>query len=122
MLSEKELQNIIRLEASRKGIHLWRNNSGAAYMRDGRLLRYGLANDSGILNESIKSSDLVGIKPVIITENMIGRMIGQFISVEIKNSEWRYTGTKPEIAQKRWIDLIISLGGEAGFINKEGTL
>lgn len=122
MTSERKLQSLIRLEASRKGIHLWRNNVGAAYMRNGEFIRYGLANDSTIMNETVKSGDLIGIKPVLVTQEMVGKIIGQFISLEVKNSEWTYKATRAEIAQKRWIDLIISNGGDAAFINREGTL
>ena len=120
--SESELVNKIRLEACRKGYRLWRNNLGATKTLEGNFVRYGLANDSKIINKEIKSSDLIGIKPVFITQDMVGKKIGQFLSVEIKSSNWSYTGTPHEEAQLRWIMLINSLGGDAGFINKEGKL
>ena len=121
-LSEAAVQALIRMEASRKGARLWRNNVGAAYMQDGGFLRYGLANDSSTLNSRIKSADLIGIRPVKITESMVGNVIGQFVSREVKNSNWRYAGTEREVAQLRWAELIMSLGGDASFANGEGTL
>ncbi len=121
-LSEQAVQSIVRLEATQKGSRLWRNNVGAAYMKDGSFLRYGLANESSALNEKIKSADLIGIRPVKIEKYMVGWTIGQFISREIKNSSWEFTGSKREIAQLKWAEMILSMGGDACFANGEGTL
>lgn len=101
----------VRLEAARQGIYLWRNNVGATLDQNDRLIRYGLANDSVKVNRNIKSSDLVGIRPG-----------GQFICREVKAAGWQYTGTDREQAQLRWIELILSLGGDAAFATGEGTL
>jgi hypothetical protein len=119
---EAHIQNIVKLEASKKGCKLWRNNVGAVHSVDGHFMRFGLANESKNVNSVIKSGDLIGIRPVIITPDMIGQTIGQFISREIKKSNWKYTGTEREQAQLRWIKLINSLGGDACFATSEGTL
>jgi hypothetical protein len=121
-LSEKDVQNLIRMEASERNVYLWRNNVGAAYMRDGSFLRYGLANDSSALNSKIKSADLIGIRPVKITQEMVGYTLGQFVSREIKSARWKYTGSERERAQLAWAELILSCGGDACFANKRGTL
>jgi adenylate kinase family enzyme len=121
-LSEAELINLIRLEASNKGARLWRNNVGAVHTADGSFLRYGLANDSKTVNDKIKSADLIGIKPVIITQEMVGKIIGQFISREVKCSNWVYRDTPREKAQAAWMYLINSLGGDAAFTTKTGEL
>lgn len=121
-MNEEAVKNRVRLEAANIGIRLWRNNVGAMHTDDGRFIRFGLANDSKAVNELIKSGDLIGIKPVMITVEMIGKTIGQFISREVKRSNWRYAGTPREQAQLRWIELINSLGGDACFVNTEGTL
>lgn len=120
--SESNIQSLVRMEASNKGFRLWRNNVGATHTREGSFIRYGLANESTNVNSIIKSADLIGIKPVKITEKMIGYTIGQFISREIKPSGWRYSGTEREIAQLAWAELILSLGGDACFATGEGTL
>lgn len=121
-MNEATTQNIVRLEASRKGCRLWRNNVGATYTKDGSFIRYGLANDSANVNREIKSADLIGIRPVLITPAMVGVTIGQFISREVKASNWRYTGNDRERAQLAWAELILSLGGDACFVVGEGTL
>lgn len=121
-LSESAVLNLIRLEATQKGCRVWRNNVGAAYMKDGSFLRYGLANESSRLNKEIKSADLIGIRPVLITQTMVGSTIGQFISREVKKGDWKYSGNEREQAQLKWAQLIIALGGDACFANREGTL
>ena len=42
-LRESEVQQIIRLEASRKGHRLFRSNSGLYYTKDRRPVKIGLA-------------------------------------------------------------------------------
>lgn len=121
-LSEAAIQNIIRLEASKKGCRLWRNNVGATYTPDGAFIRYGLANESSGVNKQIKSADLIGIRPIKITQNMVGATLGQFLSREVKAANWRYANTEREQAQLRWAELILSFGGDACFVNGEGTI
>lgn len=121
-LSEAAISNLVRKEASDKGARLWRNNLGAAHMQNGSFLRYGLANESTAVNKVIKSADLIGIQPITITQKHVGRVIGQFMSREIKKSGWSYAGTDREKAQLNWADLILSLGGNACFAVGEGTI
>src|SRR5688500_7343546 len=61
--SEAWAQTQVRLEASRKGIKLFRNNVGVLPNENGRPVRYGLCNDSPQLNKMLKSADLIGIAP-----------------------------------------------------------
>lgn len=120
--SEAAIQARIRLEASRKGMRLWRNNVGAGYSEDGSFMRWGLANDSASVNKVIKSGDLIGLRPVTIGPQHVGHVIGQFVSREVKAGSWVYRGTPREVAQLNWANLINSLGGDASFANKDDTL
>lgn len=120
--SETLVQSRVRLEASRKGLKLWRNNVGALLDERGIPVRYGLANDTKKLNEKIKSSDLIGWRPVLITPAHVGTFIAQFVSRECKKPSWAYSGTAHEVAQLRWIEAVTADGGDAKFCNSEGTL
>lgn len=120
--SEAGVQQLVRLEASLKGLRVWRNNVGAMEDETGRVVRFGLANESKQVNEVIKSGDLIGIRPVVIEATHVGRTIGQFVSREIKEPGWLYSGTEREVAQANWATLVQSLGGDAGFAAGTGTL
>ena len=97
---------------SQRGMRLWRNNTGVAFDQTGRPVRFGLSNESAQVNAKFKSSDLIGITPVVIE----GRTVGVFTSLEIKHPGWKYTGGGRETAQKNWLDLVNSLGGIGKFI------
>ena len=116
--NEAEVQAAVRIEATEKGGRLWRNNLGATFDTRGNFIRYGLCNDSKKLNEKIKSSDLIGLKPI----NIDGTIVGQFIAREVKRPGWTYTGTAAEEAQLRFLQLVTSLGGDASFTTNIGTL
>lgn len=120
--SEANVQSRIRLEAAQKGLHLWRNNVGACVDENGNHIRYGLANDSKKLNRVIKSSDLIGLRPVLIGPHHVGQVIGQFVAREVKAGDWSYSGTDREQAQRRFIELVAANGGDAAFCNGEGSL
>lgn len=120
--SESAIQSAIRLEAAQKNIRLFRNNVGALKDESGRVIRFGLANDSPQMNRLLKSSDLVGIKTVTITPDMIGQSVGQMVVREVKAPGWRYSGTDREQAQLRFINMISAMGGDAAFASSEGTL
>lgn len=113
--SEALVQARERLVAARERWPLWRNNVGACVDQNGNFIRYGLANDSKKLNEVLKSSDLIGCRPVVIRAEHVGRTFGQFVARECKPAGWRYAATEREQAQRRFIELITSLGGDAKF-------
>jgi hypothetical protein len=121
-ISEAAVQQQVRLDASKRGLRLWRNNNGATMDESGRMIRFGLANDSPALSKKIKSSDLIGITPHVVTPADVGRTLGVFTSYEVKRSGWRYTGTAREVAQAAWISLVVSLGGVAKFISRREDL
>lgn len=114
-MSETDVIADERLAAAKRGAWALRNNSGAFEDETGRLVRYGLGNDSKRINGVFKSADLIITEPVIVTEEMIGSIIGQIVGLECKAPGWRYTGTEREVAQKRFLDKLWELGGRGFF-------
>lgn len=117
--SEAWAQSQVRVAFSASGGRAWRNNVGVLTREDGVPVRFGLANDSAMVNRVLKSGDLIGLKPRIVTQDMVGQLIGQFWSRECKKPGWRYTGTEHEVAQLAWVNLILRLGGDAKFTTGE---
>lgn len=113
--SEARQQNLIRISAAQQGVWLTRNNVGALIDTTGRPVRYGLANESKEQNKAVKSADLIGINPVLITPKHLDTVIGQFTSVEAKEQGWAYSGNAHEVAQLSWAEFVISKGGYATF-------
>ena len=118
--SESNVQSRIRLAATGLRWRLWRNNRGAAKTDAGSHIRFGLANDSKTLGDTLKSGDLIGWRPVLITPDMVGRVIAQFVSVECKSEDWHPpnpdTCNSHDAAQYRWANLVNKEGGHAVFI------
>lgn len=123
--SEALVQQQVRTSMASQGAMAWRNNVGATKARCPDCnasqvpIRFGLANDSSRLNKRIKSSDLIGCIPRVITPAMVGTTIGQFASLECKRAGWKYTGTDREAGQAAWLALISRLGGFARFTTGE---
>ena len=113
--SESRVQSTVRLAAPAHDMRLWRNNVGVLMDKNDRPVRFGLANDSKALNGRLKSGDLIGWRRVEIRPEHVGRILGQFVSVECKESGWRYTGDEHEQAQARWASLVVADGGYARF-------
>lgn len=142
--SEQYAQQAVRVEASEAGCRLWRNNVGAidghvVSKRDlkkfcprcvevilksinERHIRYGLCNDSKAMNSKIKSSDLIGIRPVLVRPEHVGYTFGVFLAREMKHELWTYTGKPREVCQKSYLELVISMGGDASFATGKGTI
>lgn len=120
--SEAAAQTDVRLEASRKGVWLTRNNVGALLDERGVPVRYGLGNESKGQNKNFKSSDLIGIRPVVISPGHIGLTAGIFVAREMKKPGWKYTGTARERAQLNFLEFVAARGGDASFCTGVGTL
>lgn len=117
--SESHVQSRERLSVTARGGALWRNNVGSC---PDNHVRYGLANDSAVLNRRLKSSDLIGWQPIVITQADVGRTIAQFLSVECKHGSWtRRVGDEREDAQERWLALVTLSGGEGRFSRGDGA-
>jgi hypothetical protein len=97
--SEHEIQQRIRLACGRGTVRLWRNNTGALVDQQGRFVRFGLCKGS---------SDLIGLRSLEITPELVGQRIAQFVALEIKTG----SGTvSPE--QQAFLHLVQERGGVA---------
>ncbi len=97
--SEHEIQQRIRLACGRGPVRLWRNNTGALVDQQGRFVRFGLCKGS---------SDLIGLRSVVVTPEMVGQRIAQFVALEIKAPQGVIS---PE--QQAFLRLVQQLGGVA---------
>lgn len=91
-MRETDLVQQARLEASKLGYTLFRNNSGSLQDKNGRWVQFGLC---------VGSADLIGWK----------NSTGQFTAVELK-----VPGKNPTPAQQHFIDTVIAAGGIAGVV------
>jgi hypothetical protein len=124
--SESNVSSRGRLAAVAKHWRLWRNQRGAGKLESGNYVRFGLANDSPALGKKLKSGDYIGWRPVVITADMVGKVIAQFVSVEFKEEDWtpppRDTKDEHAAGQYNWADLVNREGGYAVFVNDPDKL
>ena len=97
--SEHEIQQRIRLACGRGPVRLWRNNTGAIVDQQGRFVRFGLCKGS---------SDLIGLRSLEITTELVGQRIAQFVALEVKATQGVLS---PE--QRAFLRLVQQLGGLA---------
>jgi hypothetical protein len=124
--SEAYVQSLVRGEAPRYGVHLWRNNVGAQAIVDEKtgqksFIRWGLANESAQQNKTFKSGDLIGWRSFIIEPKHVGARFAQFVSRECKKVGWTWSGNEHELAQLNWANLVTKAGGDARFTTGEGS-
>lgn len=120
--SEAYVQSVVRLQAAKSGAHLWRNNVGAAEMKRGGYVRFGLANDSPKLNAVLKSADLIGWRPHVVVPDDVGKKVAIFLSVECKSPTWRPGSDPRYAAQLRWAEAVRRDGGDAQFVRDPSQL
>lgn len=92
---ETNIMNKIMLTMSKKGYLIWRNQVGLFKTLDGRTVNIGIKG----------SSDLMAIKPTVITPEMVGQTLAVFVAVEVKTA----TGRQSE-PQKKWQKAVEKLG------------
>lgn len=122
MKDESTVQQEVQIAAMHFGCILMRNNSGACTDKTGRLIRYGLGNISP--KQEFKSSDLIGITKITITQEMVGKMIGVFTAIEVKKEDWNENKKLDEREEKQnnFLQWTLNNGGYAGFVNKVDNL
>lgn len=110
-MSEHRIQNEIRNALAGKCL-LFRANIGQAWTGDVKKLP-----GNRVLIENARPfstglppgfSDTFGLLPVVITQDMVGQTIGQFVAGEVKAAKGRATEQ-----QKNFLDAIINNGGRA---------
>ena len=92
---ETNIMNKIMLAMSKKGWLCWRNQVGLFKTMDGRTVNIGIKG----------SSDLMAVKPTVITPDMVGQTLAVFVAVEVKTA----TGRQSE-PQKKWQKAVEKLG------------
>jgi len=97
------------LALSKAGVRLFRNTVGAAFIgpfvwADGAVIvtrpqrvQFGLCRGS---------SDVIGWRTVVITQDMVGQAMAQFVALEVKNDRGRVTAE-----QQAFIDHVNRCGG-----------
>lgn len=83
------------MDMSEKGYLVWRNQVGLFKTLDGRTVNIGIKG----------SSDLMAVKPTLITPEMVGQTLAVFVAVEVKTA----TGRQSE-PQKKWQKAVEKLG------------
>lgn len=116
MKSESEIQQEIRIEAAKYGCILLRNNSGGFKDDTGRLVRFGLGNESP--SQEVLSSDLIGWTEIIITPDMVGKRIAVFTVAEVKRENWKPNPKdERERKQNNFINWVNLKGGLGAMVN-----
>ncbi|MFH5927131.1 VRR-NUC domain-containing protein [Roseomonas xinghualingensis] len=112
-MTEAEIQAAIQRDLGRGETRIFRNHVGQGWtgelvksddgvvvLRNARPARFGLADGS---------HDLIGIRRLLITPEMVGGHIGAFLSVEVKSPTGRTSAS-----QDRWTNMVRAFGGLAG--------
>lgn len=105
--NEASLYPKIQKAAEKLGHKLFRNQVGS-YKIGGRYITYGLG---------VGSSDGVGWRSIIITPDMVGMKLAQFLAAEVK-----LPGKKPTEMQQKFIDRVNEAGGIAGVVTSVDEL
>ena len=96
--AETNIMNTILLQLSKDGCMVWRNNTG----------KFRAMNDPQriVTVGQVGSADIIGVRPVVITADMVGQTIGQAVAIEVKTA----TGKQSD-AQKLWQQAFEKHGG-----------
>ena len=94
------LTNAVMLDISSLGCVVWKNPRG---FDKERKVTYGTGPNG--------AADLIGYRRVLITDDMVGKTLAQFMAVEIKAG-----GDRKKENQADYISTVNSHGGIAGFV------
>lgn len=109
---ESIVQKMTRLRLSTCGFTMWRNNVGSAWQGNAEVIapsRILISNARRVAYGLTKgASDLIGFKPVVITQEMVGKTFPIFTVVETKRP-----GGRISAEQNIFLDCIRKAGGIA---------
>lgn len=100
MSERSEVGELVQLEITKCGGRVLRNQVGLFYTVDGRPVKVGI----------VGASDYIGWLPVLITADMVGKTIAQFLAVETKMPEGK---TKKERLKKQ-LNFILAVNHAGG--------
>lgn len=98
-MNETDIMREIQTKVGGPDIRLFRFQCGRFQLIDGRWINVGVPG----------MSDLIGLRSITITPEMVGRTLAVFAAVEVKSATGRATEE-----QKLFIEMVSSLGGFAG--------
>lgn len=120
-VSEKELQSLLMIEASRLGSRVFRNNTGQAWvgkvvarhdkdivLRNARPFHAGLCKGS---------SDLIGWTSLNIHQGLVGKRLALFTAIEVKSARGRLSKE-----QDNFLSVVETSGGLAIVARSLGDL
>lgn len=96
-MTEGDIQRSTMVCATECGSRVFRNNVGMFWTKRGVPVRCGLCTGS---------SDLIGWRSLMITREMVGTRIAQFVAIEVKTAKGRAT---PD--QKNFMGQVNDAGG-----------
>ena len=96
-MTESVIMRQIQLYATKLGMRLFRNNVGVAMTSSGSMVKLGLCAGS---------SDLIGMIPVEITQEMVGQKVAVFCAVEVKAKKGKLTKQ-----QELFLEMVNFMGG-----------
>jgi len=127
MAAEHEtVVELARIEITRQGGRLFKNAQGSGWVGGktlktepwstglhvelvgARRVKFGVQNPGG--------SDLIGWRPLVITADMVGQTVAQFLAVEAKTPSY----DRASVDQKRFLSQVASAGGSAMIARQEG--
>lgn len=100
MSTEQHIQQSIRLACGKGPVRLWRNNVGRLLDQRGQMVTFGLCPGS---------SDLIGLRSMVITPEMVGQRVAVFCAIEVKSERGRVRAE-----QEAFLNHIKGMGGRAG--------
>ncbi|QHJ79216.1 MAG: hypothetical protein [Caudoviricetes sp.] len=100
-MKESNIQNLSLVAGSQSGAMIWRNQVGTFYTRSGAPVKVG----------NVGAADSLGVVPIVITQDMVGKTIGVAIACEFKAKRGRQSDE-----QKMWQANFEKRGGKYALI------